>query len=158
MCEQCLVNPVYFGEPLPGFFLARARRDGNDWKKGDWGLIQCNDPTFYWTQTPTSNPTFGMNDTELDKFMSYDLTDDQKARIYHSNISDEFYNAFYCDPQTGHDLVEAAKQVGYESRSFIPWLFDYLGYWIEKTEGETDKDPFPEREKFAPTDYSIYKN
>ena len=30
MCEQCLVNPLYFGEVLPGWYLIRARRDGND--------------------------------------------------------------------------------------------------------------------------------
>ena len=47
MCEQCLVNPLYFGEVLPGWYLIRARRDGDIMKVGDWGMIQCNDPTIH---------------------------------------------------------------------------------------------------------------
>ena len=46
MCEQCLTWPVSFGEPLEGYFLMRARRDGNDWKKGEWGYIEQLDAAY----------------------------------------------------------------------------------------------------------------
>lgn len=71
MCDQCLVNPIYFGQPLVGFTLARARRDGcEDWKKGEWGLIEVNDPTYYNSKIPghsrVCEPTYSLNDAKMD--------------------------------------------------------------------------------------------
>lgn len=132
MCEQCLTWPISFGEPLRGFWLLRARRDGNDWKKGEWGLVQCNDPTFIWKTTPVVGS---------DKVFPY---------------TDEFANAFDCPPTVGHALVTAAVERGYKlDTPFLSWLYFYLADWIAKTPYTEEDDPLPQREEFAPVDKTI---
>ena len=136
MCEQCLVNPVYFGEVLPGYNLARARRDGNDWKKGEWGLIECNDPTYRWTSVP-------------------------KETEWYMDIPDDFIEGITANQPAffTYKLVKTAIEAGYtEDENFELWLFNHIAKFLETAEGTTDEDPFPSREEFAPTDYSIYKD
>jgi hypothetical protein len=127
MCEQCLCNPIYFGQPFEGFTLARARVHGNDWKKGQWALIECNDPTFVWYDTP----------------------------VIDGEWSEEFWDAFDCTPSVGHKLYEACLKVGYNRETdgfFIAWLYDYLAGWIESTPINDDVD-----DGNIKTDYSIKK-
>ena len=136
MCEQCLVNPVYFGEVLPGYNLARARRDGNDWKKGEWGLIKCNDPTYRWMSVPKKDTNY-------------------------VDIPDDFIDGLTMNQPLfyGYELVKASLEAGYDGEeNFEMWLFDHIAKYLETAEGTTDEDPFPSREEFAPTDYSIYKD
>ena len=53
MCLQCLTDPYYYGEVFPGWSLMRARRQYfTEMKIKEWGLIECNDPTFYFMTTP----------------------------------------------------------------------------------------------------------
>jgi hypothetical protein len=164
MCEQCLTNPISFGEPMPGFFLKRARRDGNDWKQGEWGLIECNDPSYRWCTTPTPDSTWGMTDDEEEAwFENADKSSPEYRRAIEvlSDSENDFYAAFkVCSPLSGYDLVKAAIEVGYDperSGSFQYWFFDYLGEWLKTAEITEDGDAFPEREEYAPSDLTIGK-
>jgi len=132
MCEQCLVNPLEFGEVFPGFWLMRARRDGDSWKKGQWGLVECNDPTYVWYSTPGST----------EKLWDY---------------PDEFPQAFDADPVSGYRLVKAAMTKGYDpdEGGFMPWLWAYLSEYIQMAEVKEGGDPFPSREEMYPSDLSI---
>ena len=135
MCEQCLTHCITFGEVLPGFHLMRARRDGNEWKKGQWGLIEINDPTVVWYTTPVHHA---------------DITD-------YFDIPEEFLNAFKCYPVTGFRMVSAAKQVGYEPRRdgfFEYWLYERLAKHIAENDFRVDDDPLP---NIIETDISIGK-
>lgn len=134
MCLQCLVNPISFGEPLPGFFLMRARRNNDAWGKGDWALVECNDPTFIWKDTPIRIKEFW-------------------------DVPDRFYNSFDADPMTGYRLVQASVVKGYDVKTpFIPWLFNYLANWIEAATITEQGDPFPHLEEISPSDLTIGKD
>lgn len=139
MCEQCLTNAISFGEVLPGYFLMRARRNGIDWKQGEWGLVEANDPTFTWVSTPT---TANCDDV--------------------IGPPDDFYEAFDCTPREGYALTMAAIQKGYDPKetSFQNWFFKYLERYLATAEiiDQDDPDQFPDREKTYPTDYSIGKD
>jgi hypothetical protein len=108
----------------------RARRSGGDWLKGEWALIECNDPTFTWWTTPV----FGVEST------------------------DEFHETFNCDPRTGHTFFEACLKAGYtKGEWFTEWLYNYLAEWIDNAEITDEGDPFPYLEETRPSDLSIEK-
>lgn len=159
MCEQCLTNPVFFGEPIPGFILARARRQGNDWNIGDWGLIECNDPSIYFSNTPTPNPCWGMTDDEEEAWSeSVDKTSPEyiRWRTWPGAFSERFED---CGPNLGYRLIKAAIQKGYDPDNdgfFGYWFFDYLGEYLKTAVADPDDEVcFPERDKLFPIDLSI---
>ena len=159
MCEQCTTAAISFGEPLPGWYLKRARRDGNDWKKGEWGLIRSNDPTFKWSLTPTPSPMWGMTDEEEEAWFE---AVDKTSPEYHRGIKlilskefDEYEDQFMCDPRTGYMLITAAMERGYDphaSGHIAHWLFDYLGEWLKTAPMEEEGDALPD---YGPVDYTI---
>lgn len=132
MCTQCLVNPFYYGEVMPGWFLIRARRASSDMDVKDWGLVECNDPSIVFSTTPYI-PASGFSVAEIEKF------------------SDELV----CDPSTGYRLIAAFKQVKPIFRVLRLYskhmafrledrLFLYLADYIKNSTPETDSDPFPQ--------------
>lgn len=144
MCMQCLVNPLYFGEVVPGWYLIRARREHyNSMDVGDWGLLRSNDPDIIFKTTPLLEPPDA--DPLYDTFY-------QKA--------DEFYNELVCDPYLGYLLVDACKKNGYDHENhgfFHIWFFDYLAKHINKTEPKTEQDPMPELDSYCKHDYTLGK-
>jgi hypothetical protein len=139
MCEQCLVNPLFYGEVLPGWFLIRARRESSSMKVGDWGLLRCNDPDFIWS----SHPVLDLS------------SDDEEENL--SIPEDDFTSAFRCDPNTGYALVKAAEQSGYhpEEGGLLYWLWEYLAKFIENTNPSTEEDPFPHLDHTQAHDYAL---
>lgn len=88
MCEQCLVNPFYYGSIISGenvknLFLIRARRESDDMKVKEWGLLWCNDPFVYFTSTPHLKHT---KRSEL-----IDAIDNFAEEISNSTFVDSFY-------------------------------------------------------------------
>lgn len=61
MCAQCVVNPTWFKQKdgaafkIGGLGLMLATKDHWDWKSGEFGLIEANDPTFTFTFEPESD-------------------------------------------------------------------------------------------------------
>lgn len=140
MCEQCIVNPLYFGEVLPGWFLIRARRQGSMMEVGDWGMVQCNDPTFVWSSTPK------MTKEEFDGF------------VY---LPEDFEESLYMYVTNGYDLLISAIKVGYnreEHGRFSQWLFWHLSEYIRNTEPTVEEDCFPNLDDTTPHDYSLGKD
>ena len=160
MCEQCNANPVSFGEVLPGWVLMRARRDGQEWLKGEWGLVSSNDPTFTWTSTPTPSALFGIEDEDEQQawFDACDKDDPMRERVMEPPPED-FDRAFQCDPALGYDLVRAGMTKGFdpvEGGLFTHWLFDLFGEHLKTAEmTEVNHDAFPEREANHPSDLTI---
>lgn len=163
MCEQCLTWPVSFGQPLPGYTLMRARRDGNEWMKGEWALIECNDPTFRWKTTPTPNPAYGMDALEEAAFLErLEPGSEEYARVEMWFPPDAFVEGITTGTVVdSYKLVKAAIEKGYdieEDGNFYSWFFDYLGEWIKNAEMVDEGDAFPKREEFAPVDLTIGKD
>lgn len=133
MCEQCVVNPLYFGQPIPGYTLILARREGNDMPLGSWGLVECNDPTFTFTFDFNLQPD----------------TDGWTDALW------KVWRDFNVHPTAGYDLVTACMSIGYSKGDiFIEWLMLHLRSWLIKTQPEVDADPFPRLDQERATNYT----
>lgn len=151
MCEQCMVNPLYFGEVIPGWTLIRARRS-NEMKVGDWGLVQINDPTLVWS----SNLTWP---EDYDEVLSNPPADFIEA----------LDSAHYLEIV---DLTVAALEAGFDSRvasdpeTNLPvhsmhldnWLWNRMIEHLKTAEASTDDDPFPHLDAMAEHNYALGKD
>lgn len=138
MCERCLINPLCFGEVLPGFYLSKARRQSTETKLGQWVLIETNDPVF----------TFDFN------FHMAVGSDEWDDRVY------ELWTQLTNHPHDGWRLVNAAIQAGYDPQTnFVNWFALHIRQWLVVTEPELfntedDPDPFPYLDAIQPHDYT----
>lgn len=148
MCTQCLVNPFYYGEIAPGWFLIRARREENNdkdsMKIGDWGLVECNDPSIVFKTTP------------------FIYADSSKLDLAMNQFEDELIT----DIDTGYRLYSALKQVklSVNSRrlmvkhncySFNDRFYMYLADYIAKCNPVLEQDPFPHLDSLIEHDYEM---
>ena len=64
MCEQCSAETVAYNFPIDSFpfILVRATRDGDKMLNGDWGLLECNDPSFIFTGDVLAVPDLSLVD------------------------------------------------------------------------------------------------
>jgi hypothetical protein len=70
MCEQCEANTeTLIRNVIPGWHLLRATRNGDYMEKGDWGLVNINDPAFYWKTIPvcSDSPSFNRVKCEIEE-------------------------------------------------------------------------------------------
>ena len=121
MCSQCMTAAVSYGEVFPGFALMLATKtdypdhpDMQEWKEGEFGLVECNDPTFYLTHAPIKD-----DDSEAYWKVGAQMEEDICAG---GNV-----RAIY-------RLIEGAKTKGYnleEDGIFGFWLSDYLAKYLE---------------------------
>ena len=130
MCEQCNTEAAFFGEPIPGWYLMRATKDGIKWKSGEWGLVFRNDPDLYWTSTPTPSALFNIQDEdEQEAWLQANKGTPEYVRVW-MEVPHDFATAFMMEPGLGYDLVTAAMKRGYDpetSGDFTTWFFDLLG-------------------------------
>lgn len=76
MCLQCLTAPHVFNKRLGKFALMKATKNAyegdttDNWKKDEYGLVSCNDPTFRFTSEPLP-----VKDSWVDK--DYDVPEDE---------------------------------------------------------------------------------
>jgi hypothetical protein len=154
MCLQCLTNPLFFGEVLPGWSLFRARREApGEMEVGDWGLVRMDDPDIIFKTMPMLDPLEGL-DTE-----DYNEDIKQLVREYEDRV-ERFYFETFCPMRIGYLLIEAAKKVGFDEEGdlfFHAWLFDHIAKHIEKTEPFIERDPYPESDNERKHDYSLGK-
>lgn len=129
MCEQCFIDPIYYPDPLPGWFLLQARKTHN-MQAGQWGLGTCNDPTYVWTTTPWIDPLMGMDAAQEEQYIMDHP--DWKFR----DIPDDFDQALVTNPTIAYELVSACIEAGYDPKrdGYVEyWLFDHLARHIQKT-------------------------
>lgn len=129
MCEQCLVNPLYYGKPIDGWTLIRARRKSDWMNVGDYGLLTCNDPSFVWGGTFDGK--------------------------YASN---EFLDGIVSDPDTCYSLIESCIISGYNKKkdgSVVHWLYDKIKEHLAITEPTYVEDPFPNLDDTQEHDYTL---
>lgn len=130
MCAQCVTKAVSYGECLPGFHLMKAAKTDypdhpnmQQWVEGQYGLVECNDPTFYLSNPP-------LKEADTDAF--WDAGRETDEDICASN-----------DVRAICRLVEAAKTKGYNPKEdgiFGFWLTNYLAIFLETATPIEDTD------------------
>lgn len=132
MCLQCLAKSKMIYENIfPGYFLVKGTVEvKNEWPKGWYGLVQCNDPDFIWEEKITPNPYHGLTGKEINKG-SKSLHDK-----YHrwskmlDSIKDDFCEC-QADPMTSYQFVSACMKAGYRPKrdgfNVMHWFVDYVG-------------------------------
>lgn len=135
MCEQCVINPLYFGQVFPGYTLIRARRESAETKVGQYGLVQCNDPTFTIT-------------------FNFHLIPDTKE--WDEQVA-QLWKQLDCHPVIGFELITACITKGYsvaDSGPFVDWFALAIREHLVTHEAEVDEDPFPKLDQIMAIDYS----
>jgi hypothetical protein len=135
MCLQCECEAEVFGtleeqDFLPGYRLQRATKSYFDeWQAGQWGVIQMNDPDFYWTGELIEYDPSKEDDSEK----SYD--DENKflaeaRKLEEAILSQSSLNKIM-------NLYEVAKGAGYQHSTqptqleFSCWLLNRLATWVK---------------------------
>lgn len=142
MCEQCLINPLYYGEVIRGLYLIRARRQSDDTNVGQWGLLQCNNPDFVWTSFPAVSKEDDLYPPEdfveaLDNFMSLDSAYAYIFSMIEAGFSPEDKDRLFIGNQASN------------------WLWNKIAEHVAQTTPTTDEDPFPHLDSLREHDYTL---
>lgn len=116
MCEQCLADmQLVISDILPGFALYKANQDGGRLKSGNYGLVECNDPSFIFSVTPEREP----NECEGDSWCKWV----DKVNIFEDQLLDSV-----TDFKGVYRLIRGCYEIGYkdEDGRIGIWLFNYL--------------------------------
>ncbi len=101
--------------------------------------MECNDPDFVWTLKPSKDPTFGMNEEEMDRvYDTLDKVRDLKDEEYYE-VLDQVQH-LRCHPEIGYSLVEACKKAGWirETHGGVwSWLVHKMAELLESKEPVT---------------------
>lgn len=136
MCDQCESEAIIIGdkEVLPGWFLTQAQKDTDIIKKGEYGLVVTNSPSFIFATTPIIDPLDNLTDHQINTLAKndpiWDLNNawNKAARDFGNSISTNV------DMMSVYNLVVAGMKVGYEpgvhGYNFEYWLFSYLGKFL----------------------------
>lgn len=156
MCEQCVVNPYYWYDVLPGWTLIRARRQSDDsMEVGDFGLVRMNDPSMVWTSTP-KEPLF-WSDSAEERDNLFDTVDLPKD--YWQRVPEDFMEGFLSlSLMEAYQLVDAAFEKGYDKEfdggRIEDWLWDYFGHVIHTVKPTVEEDGLPALDANTPHDYN----
>jgi hypothetical protein len=157
MCEQCVARVSQYLGPneesvLPGFVLVRAAKDGWIMQKGDWGLVHCNDPDYWWSLTPVEDPCYGLTDEQINARTGTpedELFDDFVVEL-RTALDGRTERMLACSEYPRFDdavrLHEAATQAGYspkEHGSFGHWLAHHLAVFLKTAKEHPDETPEP---------------
>lgn len=132
MCMQCCTDAVVYAtkddrEVLPGWYLTQAQKDYfDDWKTGEWGLVQCNDPDFIW-----AGKLFEQHEGPND--------DGEPWGEYDESLSNLVCSLEYGSMYAHLAIYAAAKSAGFKEKEegffniyeFATWLMDRLAKWVK---------------------------
>lgn len=134
MCEQCSAATKTYGEVVPHWRLVQATKDGNMMKADDFGLVWCDDPSYFWPgdMRPRKDPAFEMPDADFDN-MNEEAGDEWDSFI---EYVDKLAGHFQSDPTTGHGLVTACHDAGYSRQKhgfrLLSWLSHRMAATMER--------------------------
>jgi hypothetical protein len=144
MCEQCITKCLYYdGLFLNTYKVIKAQEDGNMMKKGDYGLVRCNDPDFVFSVEPTC-PLISMeiSDDDINAILEDDPVwekdwewETTKAEVFDTELLQTNDLMIY------FILVKAAYDCGYkiEYGYVSRWILEKLAKFLEgKTPYEED--------------------
>lgn len=161
MCEQCVVNPFYYGYPITEngknkLFLIRARREGDIMELKEWGLGFINDPFAMFKVTPRTNWKI----TKEDKKHLFEEIDKFKEELQNTIYIDDYYNFIlalngsdqFKDFETLLDNTDDTDDT--ESFVYLCYLHGWVGklYYIIAKHLETCDVDRDEHDEFASLD------
>lgn len=135
MCMACMMDPWFYGEVFPGWYLLRARREYFDTVSiKDWALQRCNDPDVWFTVTP--------------------ILHDDEEQFY--DALNSFSEELLITPDLGYQLISAFKNVPatfrlkrlfvrygrYLRRNLMAQLYIYLADFIAQSNPIADEFSF----------------
>ena len=114
------------------------RRDGDQMKRGDWGLVRINNPVFVWQDDPRKDPGRGLSEAEQE---AYDNS--LSAEEFQASLDrDRHFKSIFagCSPYIGWSLMQACIDAGYQigEGAVEFWLEDHLTRHIATHEPQDD--------------------
>ncbi|MBC8737358.1 hypothetical protein F6X40_11140 [Paraburkholderia sp. UCT31] len=106
----------------------KAQKSGREWKAGQYGLVEMNDPTIVFDGPLAADPGRGMSDDELNALFDQPGEDGQCFRSLddaYTEAAERLQPALELDAVTGYRLVKACVEVGYR-----PGEDGFLHYWL----------------------------
>jgi hypothetical protein len=136
MCLQCITKAESYGEIVPDFHLMRSTQEYDEWQLGVFGLVECNDPTYYLDglPNPVCDPMFGLTEEEaeeLRKNPDIDAQEDMFIEQMHIMMDNLLGR-----PMEGYRLYKACLDSGYnfdEHGQLEGWLLHKIAERIKTT-------------------------
>lgn len=135
MCLQCMTKAkMLIKDVLPGYFLMKATVHHNDWPKGYYALVQCNDPDFIWEGKPLLDPLFNISDKKLDLLSNKNPLWKKSDKFF--EYIEKIESKFITDPIQGYELIEACIKAGYDMEKHgkrpLCWLSHHMALKLKK--------------------------
>lgn len=132
MCEQCYADCHTLIEGvLPNFSLVQAHKDGHFMKKGQFGLVEINDPTFVWDLEPMVGLTFNMSDEVIDSLPNEGPVFEEMMSWFSRVEEFEKQAMSQVHVEDGYKLYIDCLAKGYDPKThgyrIASWLFNFLG-------------------------------
>lgn len=127
MCLQCMTKArMIVKDVLPGYGLVKATVGHEDWPKGWYGLVRCNNPDYIWEGKPLMDPTFYMTDEQINNLSSKGERADREFFRLVEKMEPQFEES----PELGYALYTACKKDGYNEKKhgyrLMPWLVHHM--------------------------------
>lgn len=136
MCMQCVAKSKNYGAVVPGLFLVRATKTVDNeifdsghhhWTKGQWGLVQSNDPDIFWDDEPQIEPHTDLTEEEIN---ALSVMSNLTWAKWHKKVQ-RFSNSWTrLDPTTTWQIVDKCRKAGWDLRKhglIESWLFGRMG-------------------------------
>jgi len=129
MCLQCISKAeTVLNDAVPGYTLMVATLDTDHWRKGEWGLVNSNDPDFIWSGDPLINPIMFMTEKELEQVPKTDPLWDAVSLC--DQRVEEIEKRFRAAPMIGYKFVQACLRAGYDpnvhGERIVLWFIDHV--------------------------------
>ena len=133
MCEQCMAKTRVITRNILGeWTLVRATKDGMHMKKGQYGLVRCNDPDFIFDGPIEFDPTYNMTDDEINNMSKADDRQWRKFNRWYDKIETCFNAPF----ELGYQFVIECKKKGYRSKTHgmnvLMWFLGHLRVFMKR--------------------------
>ena len=123
MCIKCTTKSNAYGEVVPGFELFFANLDVDEWKAGEWGLIQDGRLIATWQAFACEEPIDLINRrrSKSSNLNSY------RETIFWETYR-EFAAQFVMTPEAGFQLVNSSLTLGYNHA--VVGDLGFFSYWF----------------------------
>lgn len=135
MCLQCLTKAkIIVQDVLPGYGLVKAMVGHDDWPKGFYGLVRCNDPDFIWEGRPLIDPLFNMPGKQINSLQKNSRLLRQNRDFF--DLVEKMEPQFEVSPESGYFLYKACKKDGYNEKKhgyrLLCWLVHHMALKMKR--------------------------
>lgn len=133
MCLQCVVESYeVIPNVIPGYSLQIATNDkSEEWPKGHFGLVYCNDPDFVFPFKLTNHPYDDLSDSEFDNLSEEHSDEYFKWQDVIGQMREEY---LVSDMVTSMRFIEACQKAGYSTEqdmNIVHWFVKHVGKQLD---------------------------